>query len=122
MNTQTIVLLVGIGLAAGLLSGVMGIGGGIIIVPALVYFLSLTQHQAQGISLGVLIMPVGILAVMNYYKAGNINFNYSIIIALGFVVGGYLGSKLSLGMSQDAVKKVFSVVLILVALKMLTGK
>ncbi|MEQ1734218.1 MAG: sulfite exporter TauE/SafE family protein [Bacteroidia bacterium] len=122
MNTQTFIILVAIGLLAGLLSGVMGIGGGIIIVPALIYFLSLTQHQAQGISLGVLIMPVGILAVINYYKAGNLNFQYSAFIALGFVVGGFIGSKISLGMSQDAIKKVFSVVLIVVAVKMLIGK
>lgn len=107
---------------AGVLSGVIGIGGGIVIVPAAVFLLGLTQLQAQGISLGVLIMPVGVLAVMNYYKAGHLNFNYSIIIGLGFIVGGFIGSKISLSMSQELIRKVFAGVLILIAVRMLVSK
>jgi uncharacterized membrane protein YfcA len=100
MTTQTIFILVVIGLLAGILSGFVGVGGGIIIVPALVFMLGFTQHQAQGTSLFVLSIPVVILATMNYWKTGNVNWKYGLIIALTFVVGGYIGSKLSLKMSK----------------------
>jgi len=119
MNTQTIVLLILVGLAAGALSGMIGIGGGIIIVPALVYVLGFSQLQAQGTSLGLLLLPVGILAVMNYYKEGYIDVKVVAIMCVAFIIGGWLGSKLSLSIPQETVKKIFAVLLLLIAGKML---
>ncbi len=119
MTTQTVLLLILIGLAAGILSGMIGIGGGIIIVPALVLVLGFSQQQAQGTSLGLLLLPVGILAVLNYYKQGYIDIKVVGIMCVSFVVGGWLGSKISLSLPQETVKKIFAVVLLLVAGKML---
>lgn len=119
MTIQTIVLLAIIGLAAGILSGMIGIGGGIIIVPALVLILGFTQQQAQGTSLGLLLLPVGILAVMNYYRQGYIDVKVVGIMCITFILGGWLGSKVALSLPQDVVKKIFAVVLLLVAVKML---
>lgn len=119
MSTTTLLLLVIIGLAAGFLSGLVGIGGGIIMVPALVFVLGFTQKQAQGTSLGVLVLPVVALAVWQYYKQGQINFNYVFVIAISFFAGGYLGSKLALHISDDKVKKIFAFVMLLLSLKML---
>ena len=96
---------------AGALSGFVGVGGGIIIVPALMLALGLTQHQAQGTSLFVLMMPVVGLAVMNYWKEGNVNWKYGLIIASAFVVGGFIGSKLSLRLSPSLVKIIFGVLM-----------
>ncbi|HCL07089.1 MAG TPA: permease [Chitinophagaceae bacterium] len=119
MSANTIILLILIGLAAGFLSGLVGIGGGIIIVPALVLLLGFTQKQAQGTSLGIMLLPIGILAVIQYYKQGYINVNYVLIVALAFVAGGFLGSKLSLSLSDERMKKVFAVVLFIISVKML---
>jgi len=119
MGASTIVILLLIGLTAGVLSGLIGIGGGIIIVPALVYFLGFSQHAAQGTSLGLLLPPVGILAVMNYYKKGFLDINVVLIMAIAFVVGAFLGSKFSINLSEDKLKKFFAVVLLLIAGKML---
>lgn len=119
MTTQILLLLILVGLAAGFLSGMIGIGGGIIIVPALVYVLGFSQLQAQGTSLGLLLLPVGILAVLNYYKAGHIDLKVVGIMSVTFIVGGWLGSKLSLSLPQETVKKIFAVILLLVAGKML---
>ena len=102
-----------------MLSGFVGVGGGVIIVPALVFFLGLTQHQAQGTSLFILLLPVGILAVMNYSKTANINWSYGIVIALAFIVGGFLGSKLSLKLSPSAVKLAFGVIMAFVSFKLI---
>lgn len=119
MDVTTILLLVLVGLAAGALSGMVGIGGGIIIVPALVYILGFSQFQAQGTSLGLLLLPVGVLAVWNYYKKGYIDVKVVLIMCVAFVVGGWLGSKFTLSLPQETVKKIFAVILLLVAGKML---
>jgi uncharacterized membrane protein YfcA len=119
MSATTLLILVIIGLAAGFLSGLVGIGGGIIMVPSLVFFLGLTQKQAQGTSLGVLMLPVVALAVWQYHKQGHINFNYVFLIAVAFVTGGFLGSKLALSVSDDKMKKIFALVLLAVSIKML---
>ena len=119
MSVQTIVLLVVVGLLAGMLSGLVGLGGGVIIVPALVFFLGFSQHQAQGTSLGILLLPAGIFAVMNYYKKGFIDGKVVLLLFVGFLVGGYLGSKISLSMPEVVLKKVFAVALVLIAVKVL---
>jgi uncharacterized membrane protein YfcA len=119
MTIETMMLIIAVGLAAGILGGMVGVGGGIIIVPALVYFLAFSQHQAQGTSLALMLFPVGILGVINYYKKGYVDFRYAGLLAIGFVVGSYLGSKFSLSLPQLTVKKIFAIIMLLVSLKML---
>jgi uncharacterized membrane protein YfcA len=121
MTTFTIIVLIIIGIAAGMLSGLVGVGGGIIIVPALVYFLAFSQKQAQGTSLAILLLPVGILAVMNYYRDPNIHLDVKVValITLGFLAGSFFGSKLALSLPDATVKKVFAIFMMLVAIKML---
>jgi uncharacterized membrane protein YfcA len=119
MSVQTIVLLIIVGVAAGMLSGLVGLGGGVIIVPALVFLLGFSQYQATGTSLGILLLPAGIFAVMNYYKKGYIDIKVVLLIFAGFLLGGYLGSKISLSLPQATLKKIFAVVLILIAGKVL---
>ena len=116
---QTIILLIIIGLAAGILGGMVGVGGGVIIVPALVYFLAFSQLKAQGTSLGLILLPVALLGVINYYKKGYVDTRAVWLLAIGFIAGSYLGSKFSLSLPQDTVKKIFAVFLLLVSLKML---
>ena len=119
MDINIILVLVLIGLAAGFMSGMVGIGGGVIIVPALVFFLAFSQHQAQGNSLALLMFPVGILGVINYYKKGYVDFRIAALLAVGFVAGSYLGSKFSLSLPQETVKKIFAIIMIILAVKML---
>src|SRR4029077_18464809 len=119
MSTQTVILIILIGLAAGILSGLVGVGGGVIIVPALIYILGFSQHQAMGTSLGILLLPAGILAVLNFYKKGYVDIKVVIILFIGFLIGGYLGSKVSLGLQDSTLQKIFAVVLICIAGKML---
>lgn len=121
-NMNTILILLVVGLASGILSGLVGVGGGIIIVPALVLFLGMSQHEAQGTSLAVLLLPAGIFAVYNYYSAGYVDIRSTLIIASTFVIGGFIGSKLSISIDQVLVKKIFGGFLILVAIKMILGK
>lgn len=122
MTTSTILILLLIGLSAGYLSGFVGVGGGIIIVPALVFFLGYTQHMAQGTSLTLMLPPIGLLGFYNYYKTGNTNIYAALIIAVAFIFGAYFGSKLSISLDQKIVKKVFGGVMLLASLKMLIGK
>ena len=119
MGMETVLLLIVIGLVAGVLSGMIGVGGGIIVVPALVFFLGFNQHQAQGTSLGLLLLPVGILAVMNYYNKGFIDIKVVAIMSLAFILGGWLGSKLSLSLPADTVKKIFALLLFYTGIKMM---
>jgi hypothetical protein len=118
----TIISLIIIGLLAGVLSGLVGVGGGIIMVPLLVLFLGFNQFQAQGTSLAVLFPPVTAIAVFNYYKEGYINWKYAIVIAIFFLVGSFFGSKLALSLDQKRLKKIFSIVLLFIAGKMLLEK
>ncbi len=119
MTTELVITLLLIGLAAGVLSGLVGVGGGLIIVPALIFFLGYTQHQAQGTSLGLLLLPVGILAVMNYYNKGQIDVKVVVVMSIAFVLGGWLGSKLALRLPADSVKKIFAIFLFYTAFKLL---
>jgi uncharacterized membrane protein YfcA len=122
LSMNEIIVLLVVGLCAGTLSGLVGVGGGIIIVPALVYFLSFSQQQAQGTSLFLLLLPTGAFAVLNYYKADYIDWKAALIIASTFLVGGFLGSKVAIAIDQNTVKKIFAAVMILVGLKMLIWK
>lgn len=122
MEPTTILILLVIGVFAGMLSGFVGVGGGIIIVPALVFFLGFTQHQAQGTSLAMMIPPIGIMAVYNYYRSGNVNLWAAAILCLTFFVGAYFGSKISLKLDQVQVKRIFGAVMLLVSIKFLWGK
>jgi uncharacterized membrane protein YfcA len=119
MSSQLFIILLLIGLGAGMLSGLIGVGGGIVIVPALMFFVGFNQYEAQGTSLGLLLLPIGILAVMNYYQKGYIDSKFVGIMAIGFFIGGFLGSKLALAVSQETLKKIFAVVLFYTAFKML---
>ena len=118
---ETIILLI-IGLASGLVSGVLGIGGGIIIIPMLVGFLGYTQKDAQGTSLGLLLLPIGILAVMNYYKAGHVNLKAVGIMVITFVIGSYISSLYAITLPEGVLKKIFAVFLLIYAFKLLFGK
>ncbi|MDX1954335.1 MAG: sulfite exporter TauE/SafE family protein [Chitinophagaceae bacterium] len=124
MTTEMILLVLVLGLVAGVASGLVGIGGGIVLVPALVYFLNYTQHQAQGTSLGVLTFPVVILGFLYYYqecKKNGVPIDFRVIglLAAGFVIGGLIGSKIALRIDTVMLKKVFAVVLLYSAFKLL---
>jgi uncharacterized membrane protein YfcA len=114
MSILTIVLLMSIGLVAGVLSGLIGIGGGIIMVPLLL-LMGFTQQQAQGTSLAALLPPVTLLAVINYHKAGFVDWRYAIIISLVFIVGGFFGSKIAIHIDQKTLKNIFAGVLVIIA-------
>lgn len=124
MAAQLIITVLLIGLGAGVLSGLVGVGGGIVMVPAMVFFLHYTQHQAQGTSLAVLTLPVVIIASLYYYqqcqKAGTpIDLRIVGLLAGGFIIGAYFGSKLALTVDQAVLKKIFAVILLYSAIKML---
>lgn len=118
MDMTTILLLIIIGLVAGTLGGMVGLGGGIILIPALILIMKLDQQTAQGTSIAIMLPPIGLFAVYNYYKAGYVNMKYAFVIAMAFMVGGYFGSSLALKLSPDVMRKVFSVILVVIALKM----
>jgi hypothetical protein len=122
MSTSMILILIVIGIITGVMAGLLGIGGAIIMIPALVFLLGISQQTAQGTSLAVMLPPIGILAAFNYYKAGNVNIKFAIILAVFFLVGSYFGSKLALNIPQQVLKKIFGILLLLVAVKMLLSK
>lgn len=119
MDIQTIFILLLIGLTAGALSGVIGIGGGIIIVPALIYFLGFSQRTAQGTSLAILLLPIGLLAAIQFYKAGYVNIKVTAVIAIAFFIGSYFGSRIALTVPQEILKKCFAILLLAIGIKML---
>ncbi len=122
MSLSILIILLAVGLAAGFLSGMVGIGGGIIIVPVLVYFLGFSQHQAQGTTLFMFMLPIGILGVMNYHKQGYVDYKTALIICTTFILGSFFGSKLAISLDQKLVKQIFAVILVLLGIKMLLGK
>lgn len=122
MNTSIILLLIVIGFVAGMLSGVMGVGGGVVMIPLMMLLLGFNQHQAQGTSLAVLAVPVTFLAAYNYYGQGYVNWKYAGVIALFFVVGGFFGSKLAIHLDQKTLKRIFGGVLLIIAIRMIFGK
>ena len=122
MSTSMILILIVIGIITGVMAGMLGIGGAIIMIPALVFILGISQQSAQGTSLAVMLPPVGIIATYNYYKAGHVNIKFAIILAVFFLVGSYFGSKFALTIPQSGLKKIFGMLLLLVAAKMLLSK
>lgn len=118
MGIGTLMILVAIGLAAGMMSGFVGIGGGVIMVPALIYFMGLRQMEAQGTSLAVMLPPIGILAFQNYYSQGYVDLRNAMVIALFFIIGGYFGSKLALKLPENTVRLIFGLVMVYVAGRM----
>jgi hypothetical protein len=122
MTFPVVILLIFIGLVAGIFSGLIGIGGAIIIIPSLVFLLGMNQYEAQGTSLAVMLPPIGLLAAYNYYKAGALNWKFALIIALAFLAGGYFGSKLALHIPEVILRKVLAVILVVVAVKLFLSK
>jgi uncharacterized protein len=122
MNLTTLIILVIIGLMAGVFGGMFGVGGAVIMIPALVYFLGVDQHTAQGTSVAIMLPPIGLFAAYNYYKAGQVNIWYAVIIAMAFLIGGYFGSMIALKLPENLMKKIFGIVLFLIALKMIFSK
>ncbi len=119
MSTSTILGLLVFGLVAGTLSSLIGIGGGIIIVPSLVFLFAMSQKMAQGTSLAMLLPPIGLLAVINYHKAGYVDYKMAGIMCIAFIVGSYFGSKFALSLPEHAIKKIFGIFLMLIAVKYL---
>ncbi|MGN6248588.1 MAG: TSUP family transporter [Ginsengibacter sp.] len=119
MELQSLFIVALIGIAAGILSGLLGLGGAIIIIPALVMFLSYSQQTAQGTALVMMVLPVGALAAYQYYKSGYVELKPALIMAVFFFVGGYVGAKYATHIPQAVLKKLFAVMLIILAIKML---
>ncbi|MCG3177098.1 MAG: hypothetical protein MOGMAGMI_02064 [Candidatus Omnitrophica bacterium] len=119
---MTVLLCLLIGLVAGVLGGLLGIGGGTVVVPALVFFFGLTQHKAQGTILAAFLAPVALLAFLRYYHSGNVDLRLAVWIAAGIFLGGWFGAGISLALPELVLKRVFGVFLIIVAAKLIFGR
>ena len=117
-----LLLLLVIGFATGILSGLIGVGGGIIIIPILVLLFGFTQQQAQGTTLAMLVPPIGILAAWTYYKAGYADLKTAGLLCLGFFFGGLIGARIATGLPNAVLQKIFGAALFLISLKMILGK
>ena len=121
-GAMNIFLYIALGLLAGICSGFLGIGGGTVIIPILVYAFGLSQHQAQGTTLALMVPPIGLLAALKYYYEGNVNIQIALFVCLGFFIGGLLGAYLVTPVPEPILKKVFGLFLMGVALKMILGR
>lgn len=119
MNTLQTFGVAVIGLIAGLLSGLLGLGGAVVIIPALVILFGFSQQMAQGTTLVMMVLPIGALAAWQYYQQGFVDIKVALIMALTFFIGGYFGAKYATQIPQEILKKGFAVMLILIAVKML---
>ncbi len=108
-----------IGVASGMWGGMLGLGGGTLIVPALVYIFRFSQHKAQGTALAMLVPPIGFLAAWTYYKQGYVDLIVAVCGALGFFLGGLLGAKFAVGIPDELLRKIFGVAMLLIALNMI---
>jgi uncharacterized membrane protein YfcA len=122
MSVSMLLMLLLIGVVTGVMAGMLGIGGAIIMIPAMVFLLGFSQQMAQGTSLAVMLPPIGIFAAYNYWKAGHVNLTFALILAGAFIVGSFFGSKIALNMPQAVLKKIFGILLLLVAARMLFSK
>jgi len=118
---STVIFLIGIGLLAGFLSGILGIGGGVVMVPLLL-IIGFTQHQAQGTSLAAMLPPVTLLAVLQYAKGGHVDWKWALIISATFIIGGFLGSRIATSINDQLLKRIFGVLMLFIAVKMIFGK
>lgn len=118
---NTIFFLICIGLLAGFLSGILGIGGGVVMVPLLL-LIGFSQHQAQGTSLAAMLPPVTLLAVLQYSKGGYVDWKLALVISVTFIVGGFFGSKLAIAIDEKLLKRIFGVLMLFIAVKMIVGK
>ena len=109
-----------IGIAGGILSGLMGVGGGIVLIPLMIIFLKMTQHQAQGTSLAIIMLSV--VSMLVYYKKGHVDLSVAALIGIGFIIGGLIGAHLAIAIPEHILKKCFAVLMIIVALRMLLMK
>ena len=116
------VMFIMLGVLAGAMSGLFGIGGGIIIIPALVFLAGFTQHEAQGTTLAVFLLPVGLLAAMRYYKSGHIHIIIALLICLGFVLGSVFGANVAESLSNIALKRAFGIFLLVMSISMIFSK
>ncbi|HKI46648.1 MAG TPA: sulfite exporter TauE/SafE family protein [Balneolales bacterium] len=119
MSPLSILLLLLVGLCAGYIGGLAGVGGGIILVPALVFILGFSQHLAQGTSLAIMLPPIGILAAWQYYNQGEMDIKVALVVIAGYLVGNYLGGKLAVNVSDETLRKIFAVFILIVSIKML---
>lgn len=118
----SIVAYVFLGLLAGTVSGLLGVGGGIIIIPTLIYLFGLPQHQAQGTTLALMVPPIGILAAWTYYRQGYVDLKMAAFICLGFFVGGLLGAKIAVWLPGGTLRRIFGAAMLFVALRMILGR
>lgn len=121
IKMSTIIFLIGVGLLAGFLSGVLGIGGGVVMVPLLL-LVGFSQHQAQGTSLAAMLPPVTLLAVLQYSKGGHVDWKLALVISATFIIGGLFGSKLAVAIDEKLLKRIFGVLMLFIAVKMIVGK
>lgn len=122
MTVTQIIILALIGLMAGVFSGTFGVGGAIIVIPSLIFFLGLSQHQAQGTSLAFMIPPVTLMATINYWKNGYVDWKFALILAVMFFIGTYFGSMISISLPEKVLRKMFGGLMLLVALKIIFTK
>jgi uncharacterized protein len=122
MSITTILILLIIGAITGVMAGMLGIGGGLVVIPALVMVMGMSQQSAQGTSLAMMLPPIGIIAAYNYYRAGHVDIKIAMLLAVAFIIGSYFGSKIAVKLPQDVLKKIFGIFLVLVAAKMLFWK
>ena len=122
MTVAQLIILIITGLLAGAVAGTFGVGGGIVMIPALVFVMGMSQHDAQGTSLATMLAPIGIFAVINYYRAGYVNWRYAVILIITFLIGSYFGSKLAISIQPKTLKQIFGVLMIVVALKLIFAK
>lgn len=116
------ILYIILGVVAGIFGGIFGIGGGTILIPALVYLFGLTQHQAQGTTLAIMVPPIGLLAALRYYYAGNVKLGMAGFICLGFFIGGLVGANWVHNLSDPMLKKLFGIYLLFISLNMILGR
>jgi uncharacterized membrane protein YfcA len=122
MSISTVLIILVIGTITGVMAGMLGIGGGLVVIPALVMIMGMSQQSAQGTSLAMMLPPIGIIAAYNYYKAGHVDIRIALILAIAFIAGSFFGSKLAIKLPTDVLKKIFGIFLLLVAIKMLFWK
>ncbi len=122
MSLSMFFILVAIGIVTGAMAGLFGIGGGIVVIPALVLIMGFSQQTAQGTSLAMMLPPIGLIAAYNYYKAGHVDIKFALILAVAFLIGSYFGSKLAVNLPQVLLRKIFAAFMLLVSIRMLLAK